>query len=491
MRNKESLLHKLVKFWNYKKSFVDFLIVPLVFFIVAFCIFNKFSKFNFIYDDIDYLAGLKGLIDTRGDYFGYIRTMAMRPFCFKPVSLGVNWIVNYKLFGLNPHSYHLYNIIVHSINSCLVYFLIRISCKLRLLGFVISFCYLVHPFNVEGMVWISGGFTSQIVVLFSCLTLSAYYVYLKKFNKNFIILSYLSFTCAFLSREDVIMLPFLMVFFLFFLGCWQRARIKELIGYLVIIIFVLAVRYWLLYPSAFEAYRWDFTNIQNAFFRNNYYMNLALSPLKSIFGKVNFLEQHKILSLLFRILCLLLFPFTFYKIYQYRKTMEVKLLGFGLAWYALFSVPFNFMFGKEFLCDRYLSLSIIGILMAQIAVIAVILKGILRNHIYIKLLLLYFSFIILFICNYMIIERFNDNGAIKSSMNIQYYSATINMAIKNNPNIKNIILAGFPEEERFLHILRLYTVYKNKNSIDMKNEEKGEKGNENTLVIQYKDIIWN
>ncbi|MCX5694674.1 MAG: glycosyltransferase family 39 protein [Candidatus Omnitrophica bacterium] len=489
MINRNKLLFKKTNLWNHEIFLVDFLIVPLVFFAAAYFIFNRFLKINFFLDDINYLNGLKILVETRGDFYSFIRDFAMRGVAFKPMSLGVDWIVNFKLFGLNPYGYHLFNIVLLSINSFLIYLFIAISFRLRLLGFVISFCYLVHPFNTDGIAWVSGGFTSQNVVGFFCLTLITYYFYLQKHKKIFLIGSYLLFTCAFLSREDAIMWPFLMVFFLLFLGYLHKARAKEVLGYLVIVLLVMATRYWLLYPKVYEIYRWDFTNIQNAFFRNNYYINLALSPLKSLFGKVDFLEKYKILLMLSKTIYFLLVPFAAYMIYKYRKTDEVKLLGFGLVWYCLFSAPFNFMFGQEFLHDRYISMSIIGILMAQVAVITLILKTVLKNNICIKFLLLCFVPVLLLTCNYMVIDKFSYSHWRQYSINTQSYIASINIAIKNNPSIKNINLIGFPAIVKLSELLSLYPDYKDIKFAEVDNEENNGENKESVFTVKYRQII--
>jgi hypothetical protein len=478
---------KRINLSKHNRFLVDFLVVPLVFLAVAHFIFNKFTRLGFILDDIDYLEYLVG---SKGYLYGFIRTYAMRALAFKPMSLGINWVINFKLFGLNPHNYFLFNITVHSVNSFLLYLLIMTSFELRLLSFVISLCYLVHPFNIEGIGWISGGFTSQNVVLFSCLTLITYYLYLKKFKKIFIILSYFSFACAFLAREDVILLPFLVVFFLFFLGRMDKGRIKEILGYLIVVILIMAARYLLLYPHVFEVYRWDFKDIPNALFRNKYYLDLALLPINElfVFGVASFLEKYKISLMLFKISAyLLLIPFIGYKIYKSRKTSEVRLLGFGLVWYCILSVPFNFMCSEGSQGTRYLSMSIIGILMAQAAVITIGLRAILRSNIYIKLLLVCFSFVMLLICNYLIIEGFHNFFWTKWNIHNQYYIATINTAIKRNPYIKTIKLVGFEEVVRFSKMLRLYPDYKNINLVDIDNAAKSEKDNESTLTIKYID----
>jgi Dolichyl-phosphate-mannose-protein mannosyltransferase len=480
---------KAINLGKHKRFVVDFIIIPFVFLGSAYFVFNKFMRINFLLDDIDYLVGLKDLVNTIGGYGDFIHTYSMRPVAFKPMSLGIDWLVNFKLFGLNFHYYHLFNIIVLSANAFFLYLLIRTCFRLRFAGLVISFCYLVHPFNIDGMVWISGGFTSQNVILFTCLTLIMYYLYLEKSKTIFLALSYLSFMCAFLSREDVIMLPLVMVFFLLFIGRMSKVRIKELLGYLVIAIFFLGMRVWLLYPNVVEVYRWNFTNIPNLLLRSKYYMGIALGPVKELFFQPVFSMKYKILLILFKIILYSLIPFIAYKVYKYRRSSEVKLFIFGLIWYFFLSIPFVFMFGKEFLHDRYISLSIIGLLIAQIALITVLLKSILKNSFLIKFLLLFFSFAVLLICNSMITKGFNRNYWTRYSANIQCYIAQINLETKNNPAIRNIELVGFPVTVNLPYLLRQYPEYKNLNFVDT--DKEGHPINKGpTLVIRFKEALY-
>jgi len=445
---------KVYCFLKQYKFYIDLLIISLISFVCAYFIFNKFIKLNFMLDDIDYLTGLT----YRRNYFDYIYRLGMRAISFRPISLGLYWIVTFKSFGLNPYSYHLFNIIMHSINSTLIYILIALSFRKKLVAFIASFFYLIHPVHVEALTWITAGFTSQSVVLFSCITLITYYLYLKKNKKIFIVSSYLSFTCAFLSREDAVVFPILIVVFLFFIGKVNRRRAREIFVYLVIAVVIMTIRYLLLYPKVFVFYSWNFKDISNAVHNNNYYLSIAFSPIKKLFGEVVLFKNKYMKTFSYPLLLL-----TVYVVFKNRKTNEIKLLSFGLIWYAICSIPFNFMVGDN---HRYLSMSIVGILIVQGTIIWMYFNWIRNFSInFARIIFLCFIVVMFLICKYMAIEEFTKNAYTKPNTLTQYYIAKINTAIKEHPDIKNIKLVNFPRVIRLLELLKLYPEYKDINFI--------------------------
>ncbi len=477
-------------FRKYKTCFINFFFVPLVIFIITYFAFPKFTKLGFIIDDIDYLMHL---VISRSDSLSFIHSYALRGLSFKPMSLGLNWVINFYLFGTNPHNYYLFNIAVHAINSFLVYLLLNLIFKFRMLSFMVSLYYLMHPFNLEGLSWISAGFTSQNVVFFSCLTLITYYLYIKGAKKIFIVLSYLLYFCAFLSREDVILLPVLIIILLIFIRRLARTRILEVSVYAGIALLVLLGRFLFLYPNPFQLYRWDFLNIQNALLRNEYYLNLAFGPFIKLFSGPAFLENNIILSIILKLsLFLFLAVFVGRKIYTHWNSDEfdeAKLLVFGLIWYLVLAVPFNFMIGAEFWQKRYLSLSIVGILIAQIAAIAIVCKPILKSMFYAsKFLFLCFSSSLILISHYMIIAGFSESIISKHVLNYQYYAEKIHLALKRNPGIQNIQLVGFPGEERASQFFKFFPEFKNIEFTVIENLEDDSDDREADLTIEHREI---
>lgn len=65
-------------------------------------------------------------------------------------------IVNYRLFGLSPFGWHLFNVLLH-IGVCLLAFLLLRRWNFSaLISFAIALIFAVHPVHVESVAWVSG-----------------------------------------------------------------------------------------------------------------------------------------------------------------------------------------------------------------------------------------------------------------------------------------------------------------------------------------------
>ena len=73
---------------------------------------------------------------------------------YQPVSI-LTYLFEYRFFGLNPHPYHLTNILFHSFNCLLVFWLFYLIGGRVLSAWIIAVLFVVHPLRVESVVWIS------------------------------------------------------------------------------------------------------------------------------------------------------------------------------------------------------------------------------------------------------------------------------------------------------------------------------------------------
>ncbi|MEO6335054.1 MAG: phospholipid carrier-dependent glycosyltransferase [Pyrinomonadaceae bacterium] len=65
-------------------------------------------------------------------------------------------IINFRLFGLDPFGWHLWNLLLH-IGACLLaYLLLRKWGLSEILAFAITLIFAVHPVHVESVAWVSG-----------------------------------------------------------------------------------------------------------------------------------------------------------------------------------------------------------------------------------------------------------------------------------------------------------------------------------------------
>lgn len=136
-----------------------------------------------------------------------------RPFLFFTFAL------NYVISGIKPLGYHLFSNLIHIANGLLVFLLIRQVFKKKLLAFLTSLIFLIHPLQTEAITYISGR-GDALVAMFMFLGLLFFY----KSETTKHTIRYRLFTISLLvlgllSRETAIIFPFLaLVFYISFIS---------------------------------------------------------------------------------------------------------------------------------------------------------------------------------------------------------------------------------------------------------------------------------
>src|SRR5208337_146549 len=73
---------------------------------------------------------------------------------YAPIQI-ISYIVDYTLWGLRPAGFIFSNVLIHIINGVLFYVLLVYLTRRKALGFLAAFIFLLHPVQVESVVWIS------------------------------------------------------------------------------------------------------------------------------------------------------------------------------------------------------------------------------------------------------------------------------------------------------------------------------------------------
>jgi len=131
--------------------------------LVAFVVFANSLNGDFVYDDARQI--LRNPLIQDSTLYGKALTSDVWAFkgdgsiaasnYFRPTF--VAWlIVNFKIFGIDPFGWHLFNILLH-IGVCLLgYLLLRRWQMSQILSFSIALVFAVHPVHTESVAWISG-----------------------------------------------------------------------------------------------------------------------------------------------------------------------------------------------------------------------------------------------------------------------------------------------------------------------------------------------
>jgi len=94
----------------------------------------------------------------------------------------VTWlshIIDVELYNLNPSGHHLTSLILHILNTLLLFFFLKRGGIDETKSFIMSALFSVHPLTVESVGWISER-KNLLAFFFFFLSLNIYLTYLKR-----------------------------------------------------------------------------------------------------------------------------------------------------------------------------------------------------------------------------------------------------------------------------------------------------------------------
>ncbi len=185
---------------------------------------------GFVYDDNIQVVNNHWIKDVKylpeiftSHTFGYESEKSMSR-TYRPVFLSI-FMAEYALFGLDPSGWHLTNIILHAINTILVFLLLRkllsrglakapaaFTPGVDLPPFFAALIFAVHPASGEAVNWVS----CIPELAYTLLCLVSFYLYMKSEEGRPFLMRTLSvafFFIALLTKEPSLSLPVILIFY--------------------------------------------------------------------------------------------------------------------------------------------------------------------------------------------------------------------------------------------------------------------------------------
>jgi tetratricopeptide (TPR) repeat protein len=157
----------------------------------------------------------------------------------------ISHMADCQLFGLKPWGHHLTNVLLHSVNTFLLFLLLQKLTREKRLSFFVAAFFGLHPLRVESVVWVSER-KDVLSTFFLLLTIWAYSRYIDRVGKAgeaenrstsvesrpgfsrfgdsgawlFYILALVFFTLGLLSKQMLVTLPFALML----LDYWPLGR---------------------------------------------------------------------------------------------------------------------------------------------------------------------------------------------------------------------------------------------------------------------------
>src|SRR3989339_263408 len=326
-----------------KKWISIFLIIT-----ATFIVYSNSFKNEFVYDDKQIISENNFIKDIKNlpkiftkEYFKYSNEQSYRPVAT------LTYFINWKIFGNRPWGYLLTSVLLHILCSVIIFLITNLFFENKSISLLAGLLFALHPINVEAVLVPS--FNEDILCCFFLL-ISFYY-----FIKNKLLLSNISYFFALFSKEIGISL----ILIIFLYAYLKKIRFNHLIPYILITIFYLIVRFYILtnplvtiveYPG--DSFYINILTMSKVFIK---YISLLIFPINLnanhyISFSYSIFEPEVIFSILF-VTILITGSVIFIK----------KKSSFFIFWILFTLLPvmnfIPFLIGTNLLSERYLYIS--------------------------------------------------------------------------------------------------------------------------------------
>ncbi|MFA6456817.1 MAG: hypothetical protein WCW40_08350 [Bacteroidota bacterium] len=124
----------------------------------------------------------------------------------------ISYMIDYQIGGFDPRVYHSTNILLHLINSCLLFWLMYQLSGSIVASLVAGLLFGIHPMRVESVAWISGR-KDVLSMMFFLLSSIAYLRYVRVGRQSLLSVSFILFFFALLSKIIVLTFPLILLLF--------------------------------------------------------------------------------------------------------------------------------------------------------------------------------------------------------------------------------------------------------------------------------------
>ncbi|MDD5130235.1 MAG: tetratricopeptide repeat protein [Candidatus Omnitrophica bacterium] len=340
----------------------------LILFCACLCVYFGYLDSEFVFDDqvlvvdnplIKSARLLPGIFKT--GIFEYWSGRPAYDQMYRPLQM-LSYYLDYNLWGLNPAGFRLTNLLLHFFNSVLVFYFIFLLFKNRFLAQAASLLFLVHPVQISTVAYISarGDLLSGFFILSCCIL---FLNFLNSLDYRLYFLSLLAGFLAFFSRENALLLIFLLTL-VFFISRQEKKKSGYLAGFGILYVVYFAIRFFALGPAGMAVHPVYVTGILALV---NFY-NIILHYLLLLFWPVNLRMFHSvpvINNLNFAFLSLAAAGVILF-ISALCIGFKKRWVWFSFFWFLLGMIPVYFCFdaypaaGKVLMAESWLYLPSIG-----------------------------------------------------------------------------------------------------------------------------------
>ena len=185
--------------------------------ILGFALYARSLFFEFTYfdDNVLILDNLPFLQDLRNVFSAFtmevFHILHGSAAYYRPL-LTISFMPDALIGGPAPFMYHLTNVVIHLIASCLVYKLLRTLKNAKVVALFASLLFVVHPVLTQAVAWIPGR-NDSLMTVFVLASFITFIQYAQSKLTLPLILCFVFFTCALFTKETALVIP--VIFFLY------------------------------------------------------------------------------------------------------------------------------------------------------------------------------------------------------------------------------------------------------------------------------------
>jgi len=122
----------------------------------------------------------------------------------------ISYMLDYEIFGLRAGGYHLTNLLLHILNSIMIFYVFKRMTDKFWQSFTVAALFALHPLHVESVAWISAR-KDVLSTFFWFSTIYAYLLYIERPVILRYIFVMLSFAIGLTAKPMLVTLPFVLV----------------------------------------------------------------------------------------------------------------------------------------------------------------------------------------------------------------------------------------------------------------------------------------
>jgi tetratricopeptide (TPR) repeat protein len=271
----------------------------------------------------------------------------------------LTFAIEYHFYHLNPARFHITNIILHLINSLLVFWLIFLICKNNIISFLTALFFCIHPLHVEAVAWITAR-KDVLYTLFYLSSIVAYIYYLRKNKKNlFYALSIILFILSVLSKPVAVTLPAILIL----IDYYQKGKFEVKFIYDKIPFFIISIVFSVvtITKGTFETKYTAFDNVLIFFHSILFYLYKLILPVNLAPVYPGPSKTNGMMPLIYFLAPIIILGLTFYVIKHKRNYLN---LMFACLFFIITILPVSniiLIVNSSLVFDRFTYVPYIGL----------------------------------------------------------------------------------------------------------------------------------